>query len=223
MCTQTWREKQRLCDAVLPTIADQVNDPASASLPILSDGCAQMSDGAKWLISDFSLFSMAQKTLPAMDLAKLKSCVGVRPLALRLCLYVNVALPLALSLHYMVHGVCVFVLRVADVLQYVSVVVSVSVSVSAEVACNASVMQALPEDQMVVPLGADASATAPPAINSGGAQWLRALVHCVLCLCSCRSSSSMLAAAVDGAQSAHCICVGVKAICQRIEGRNGIS
>jgi hypothetical protein len=89
---QTWREKQRLCDAVLPTIADQMND------------------GAKWLLSDFTLFSMAEKSLPAMDLAKLKSCVG-----------------------------------------------------------------ALPEDQMVVPLGADASATAPPAINSGGAQWLRAL------------------------------------------------
>ena len=93
LCTQTWREKQRLCDAVLPTIADQVNDSSSASVPILSDECKQMNDGAKWLLSDFTLFSMAEKTLPAMDLAKLKSCVGVRPLALLLCLCTA-------SLHY---------------------------------------------------------------------------------------------------------------------------
>jgi hypothetical protein len=89
---QSWREKQRLCNAVLPTIADQV------------------SNGAKWLLSDYTLFNMAQKSLPGIDLAKLKSCV-----------------------------------------------------------------RALPEDQMVVPLGVDASATAPPAVLSNGERWLRAL------------------------------------------------
>ena len=99
LCTQTWREKQRLCDAVLPTIADQVNDSSSASVPILSDECKQMNDGAKWLLSDFTLFSMAEKTLPAMDLAKLKSCVGVRPLALLLCLCTA-------SLHYFPVSAC---------------------------------------------------------------------------------------------------------------------
>jgi len=89
---QTWPEKQRLCDAVLPTITDQV------------------SQGAEYLLSDYALFTMAKNMVGAGDLAKIKSCVG-----------------------------------------------------------------ALPEDQMVVPLGADASTTAPEAVGTSGAQWLRAL------------------------------------------------